>query len=58
MSCRTNVQEKLPDGRAMWLLPSILEALASKKQGTHIYTLIIIIIIIIVVDEGFVDCYE
>jgi t-SNARE complex subunit (syntaxin) len=49
MSRRTDVQEKLPDGKAMWLLSSILEALASRKQGTHIDTLIIIIIIIIVV---------
>ena len=58
MSRRTVVQEKLPDGRAMWLFSSILEARASRKQGTHIYTLIIIIIIIIIIDEVFVACYE
>ena len=52
MSRRTDVQEILPDGWAMWLLSSILEALASRKQGTRTYTLIIIIII----DEGFVAC--
>ena len=49
MSRRTVVQEKLPDGRAMRLFSSSLEALASRKQGTHIYTLIIIIIIIIII---------
>jgi len=53
MSRRTVVQEKLPDGRAMWLFSPFIEALASRKWGTRTY-----IRIIIIIDEGFVACYE